>query len=349
MDNGTSVDDYYNYPEGTLDPNVPVDNSLKRLYFEDVLVLAIYSLVFLVGVLGNTLVVWVTAFEVRRTINAIWFLNLAVADLLSCLALPILFASIVLHKQWPFGAAACRVLPSLILFNMYSSILILVTISADRFLLVFKPIWCQSFRRARVAWAACAMAWGCALLLSVPSFLFRVVRKDPFSSHTTCGIDYGKDGFHVERTVAMLRLVLGFVVPLVILITCYTFLLLRTWSRKATRSTKTLKVVVAVVVSFFVLWLPYQVTGTIMAFLPQSSAAFYWLQRLDALCVSLAYVNCCVNPIIYVTAGWGFLVQLRKSLPSVLRNVLTDESLSRESKSFTRSTIDTQPQKSQEV
>uniref|UniRef100_A0A8C0ZR50 C5a anaphylatoxin chemotactic receptor 1 n=1 Tax=Castor canadensis TaxID=51338 RepID=A0A8C0ZR50_CASCN len=320
MDNGTSVDDYYNYPEGTLDPNVPVDNSLKRLYFEDVLVLAIYSLVFLVGVLGNTLVVWVTAFEVRRTIN-----------------------------QWPFGAAACRVLPSLILFNMYSSILILVTISADRFLLVFKPIWCQSFRRARVAWAACAMAWGCALLLSVPSFLFRVVRKDPFSSHTTCGIDYGKDGFHVERTVAMLRLVLGFVVPLVILITCYTFLLLRTWSRKATRSTKTLKVVVAVVVSFFVLWLPYQVTGTIMAFLPQSSAAFYWLQRLDALCVSLAYVNCCVNPIIYVTAGWGFLVQLRKSLPSVLRNVLTDESLSRESKSFTRSTIDTQPQKSQEV
>lgn len=72
--------------------------------------------------------------------------TLAVADFLSCLALPILFTSIIQQNHWSFGDAACRILPSLILLNMYASILLLATISADRFLLVFNPVWCQNYR-----------------------------------------------------------------------------------------------------------------------------------------------------------------------------------------------------------
>ncbi|KAL4668003.1 hypothetical protein H8959_006692 [Pygathrix nigripes] len=312
----STTPDYGHYDDKTvLDPSIPVDKTSNTLRVPDILALVVFAVVFLVGVLGNALVVWVTAFEVKRTINAIWFFNLAVADFLSCLALPILFMSIVQHHHWPFGATACRILPSLILLNMYASILLLATISADRFLLVFNPIWCQNFRGAGLAWTACAVAWGLALLLTIPSFLYRVVQQADFSTKLSCGVDYNNDTQR-EQAVAIVRLVLGFLWPLLTLMICYTFLLLRTWSRRATRSTKTLKVVVAVVASFFIFWLPYQVTGTMMSFLQPLSPTYLQLKKLDSLCISFAYINCCINPIIYVVAGQGFQGRLRKSLPS---------------------------------
>nr|XP_012418047.1 PREDICTED: C5a anaphylatoxin chemotactic receptor 1 [Odobenus rosmarus divergens] len=323
--------------------------SAPRLSVSDTIALVIFMTVFLVGVPGNSLVVWVTGYEVRRTINAIWFLNLAAADLLSCLALPILFASIIQHGHWPFGSAACRILPSLILLNMYASILLLAIISADRFLLVFNPIWCQNYRGAWLAWVACGVAWGTALLLTIPSFIFRRVLIEHFPFKMICGVDYGPDGFLVERGVAILRLVVGFLWPLVTLSICYTFLLIRTWSRSATRSTKTLKVVVAVVTSFFIFWLPYQVTGMMLALFYKNSEIFISVSSLDSLCVAFAYINCCINPIIYVVAAQGFHSRFLKSLPATLRQVLTEESVGRDSRSFTLSTMDTPAVKSQAV
>ncbi|NP_001231144.1 C5a anaphylatoxin chemotactic receptor 1 [Sus scrofa] len=347
VDNTT---DYYNYG-WTLLPGQPVDASSRtlKLHAPDVIALVIFVIVFLVGVPGNALVVWVTGSEAKRTINAIWFLNLAVADLLSCLALPILFASILQHNHWSFGDAACRILPSLILLNMYASILLLATISADRFLLVFNPVWCQNFRRAHLAWMACGMAWGLALLLTIPSFLFRTARQEYFPPKTMCVVDYGRDGFYIERVVALIRLIVGFLGPLVTLSICYTFLLIRTWSRSATRSTKTLEVVAAVVGSFFIFWLPYQVTGVMLAFFHRQLDIFKFVSSLDALCVSIAYVNCCINPIIYMVAAQGFHARFLKTLPSRLRKVLTEESVGRESKSITLSTGDTPATKSHAV
>lgn len=341
----------YNYDSETMDPSMTVDGfpKVSKLHPPEVIALILYAAVFLVGVPGNALVVCVTGSEARRTINAIWFLNLAVADLLSCLALPMMFTSVVMHNHWPFGNAACRILPSLILLNMYASILLLATISADRFMLVFNPIWCQNYRAAGLAWTACGVAWGLALLLTVPSLVFRVVHQQSFPSKSICGVDYGSKNSQIENTVASLRLVVGFLLPLVTLTVCYTFLLIRAWSRSATRSTKTLKVVVAVVASFFVLWLPYQVTGMIMALVSKNSESFKVLFAWDPLCVAIAYINCCINPIIYVVAAQSFQIRFLKSLPSKIRNLLTEETTSRDSKSYTLSTADTQAQKSQVV
>uniref|UniRef100_A0A286XRL8 C5a anaphylatoxin chemotactic receptor 1 n=1 Tax=Cavia porcellus TaxID=10141 RepID=A0A286XRL8_CAVPO len=337
----------YDY-NSTFLPDGFVDNYVERLSFGDLVAVVIMVVVFLVGVPGNALVVWVTACEARRHINAIWFLNLAAADLLSCLALPILLVSTVHLNHWYFGDTACKVLPSLILLNMYTSILLLATISADRLALVLSPIWCQRFRGGCLAWTACGVAWVLALLLSSPSFLYRRTHNEHFSFKVYCVTDYGRD-ISKERAVALVRLVVGFIVPLITLTACYTFLLLRTWSRKATRSAKTVKVVVAVVSSFFVFWLPYQVTGILLAWHSPNSATYRNTKALDAVCVAFAYINCCINPIIYVVAGHGFQGRLLKSLPSVLRNVLTEESLNRDTRSFTRSTVDTMPQKSESV
>ncbi|GLD71984.1 chemokine-like receptor 1 [Lates japonicus] len=48
----------------------------------------IYSLAFILGVLGNGVVIWVTGFKMNKTVNTVWFLNLAVADFLFTAFLP---------------------------------------------------------------------------------------------------------------------------------------------------------------------------------------------------------------------------------------------------------------------
>ncbi|XP_039586777.1 C5a anaphylatoxin chemotactic receptor 1-like, partial [Passer montanus] len=119
------------------------------------LVLALYAAIFLLGVLGNGAVLWVTAAELRRTVNGVWFSHLALADLLSCLALPFLAVPLTTDHHWPLGAAACKVLPSLTVLAMFSSVLLLTAISADRCALVTRPVWCHNRRTPALAAAAC--------------------------------------------------------------------------------------------------------------------------------------------------------------------------------------------------
>ncbi|XP_004476449.2 C5a anaphylatoxin chemotactic receptor 1 [Dasypus novemcinctus] len=348
--NTSEYDNYDRYNDLPLDHGGPVDGSPggPKISVPNIVALIVLALVFLVGVPGNALVVWVTGSEARRAINAVWFLNLALADLLSCLALPVLFTSLLQEGHWVFGEAACRVLPSLILLNMYASVLLLAFISADRCLLVFNPIWCQNFRGPCLAWGACGVAWGLAVLLIIPSFLYRRTSEEHFPYKITCGVDY-KAHRMAEKVVASVRLVVGFLWPLLTLSICYTVLLLRAWSRKATRSSKTLKVVVAVVASFFVFWLPYQVTGLMLALHDARSAVFKRLLSVDPLCIAIAYLNCCINPVIYVVAGQGFRARFRKSFRSLLRHVLTEETPGGDSRSVTRSTADGSAEKSEAV
>ncbi|XP_049643496.1 C5a anaphylatoxin chemotactic receptor 1-like [Suncus etruscus] len=290
----------------------------------EVVTVVIYIVVFVVGVPGNALVLWVTVWEARRSVNAIWFLNLAVADLLSCLVLPIHIMTALMHGNWLLGHAACHILISLFYLNLYASVLLLATISVDRFLMVCKPIWCQKYRVAQRAWLASGVAWMLAQVLTIPYFMFGEFFEDSLSQMAHCGVilTIGREDFDLVLNVMLFSL--SFLGPLVTMIICYSCLLLRAWRQKATRSTKTLKVVVAVVTSFFVFWLPYQVYRMILVMWAINSHISIYVTpcRLD---MALAYVNCCINPIIYVAAARGLHIRVFKFRPGRLRQLLTED------------------------
>ncbi|XP_074990502.1 coiled-coil domain-containing protein 9 isoform X4 [Calonectris borealis] len=308
-------------------------------------VLALYALIFLLGVLGNGAVIWVIIFELRRTVNGVWFLNLSMADLLCCLALPFLALPLASDHHWPLGHFACKLLPSLTILNMFASVLLLMAISADRCALVMRPVWCQNHRTLGLARGACASAWFLAGLLTLPSFIFRTTRSDIFSEKTTCVLDYTAVGHHqhlTELVTAVTRFICGFLVPFVVITACYSLLLARVHSKGFARSQKAIKVILVVIISFFVCWLPYHVVGLILASTHPHSSLFKGALEADPIVAGIAYINSCINPIIYVVMGQDFKDKFRRSWRSVLRGVLSDDPTSTmgDSRMKTKSTMD---------
>ncbi|XP_063167849.1 C5a anaphylatoxin chemotactic receptor 1-like [Candoia aspera] len=318
----------YNYSNSNFS-EVPLsfESSLSPIIL---VTIVLYALVFLVGTLGNGAVIWVVGFQMQRTVGSVWFLNLSVADLICCLSLPMLATSLGSENSWVLGDFACRLLPSFIILDMFASILLLTLISMDRCALVVRPIWCQNHRSTRLAWKLCGVAWTSATLLTLPSFMTRMTRYYEFYNLTTCVVDYGIFGTNhrtAEISVAVMRFLIGFLIPSVAFSLFYGLLVLRVRSSRFAHSKKTLKVVLVVVVSFFVCWAPYHVAGLIMASMDRWNPLFLLVNTLDPLTVALAYINSCINPIIYVIAGQDFKAKIRRSLTAVLHNILSEETL----------------------
>lgn len=156
---------------------------------QEILSMVILGLTFLLGLPGNGLVLWIAGLKMRRTVNTIWFLHLTLADFLCCLSLPFSLAHLILRGHWPYGLFLCKLIPSIIILNMFASVFLLTAISLDRCLMVYKPIWCQNHRNLRTALIICGCIWVVAFIMSAPVFIYRqtFVRDD----HEICSYNFG--------------------------------------------------------------------------------------------------------------------------------------------------------------
>ncbi|KAL3980943.1 hormone-sensitive lipase [Sarotherodon galilaeus] len=117
--------------------------------------IAVSSLVFVLGVLGNGVVIWVTGFRMKKTTNTVWYLHLAVADFIFAALLSLSVISLALDFHWPFGKFMCKLNTTIIFLNLFVSVYILVVISVDRCVSVVWPVWAQNHRNVRNAFYSC--------------------------------------------------------------------------------------------------------------------------------------------------------------------------------------------------
>lgn len=138
-----------------------------------ILSMVILGLTFILGLPGNGLVLWVAGLKMQRTVNTVWFLHLTVADFLCCLSLPFSLAHLALQGYWPYGWFLCKLIPSIIILNMFASVFLLTAISLDRCLMVLRPIWCQNHRSVKTAFAICGCIWMVSFAMCIPVFMYR--------------------------------------------------------------------------------------------------------------------------------------------------------------------------------
>ncbi|XP_076592461.1 chemerin-like receptor 1 [Chaetodon auriga] len=305
--------------------------------------LIVYSLAFVLGTLGNGIVIWVTGFKMKKTVNTVWFLNLAVADFLFTAFLPLSVTYLALDFHWPFGKFMCRLNSTLSSLNIFASVYILVVISVDRCVSVVWPVWAQNHRSVRKASYVSLSVWVLALILSAPYFIFRdtgpsyngddiIICFNNFSLsddyETPSVIQLGQ---FRHQAMTITRFLLGFVVPFTVIVSCYAVIIhrLRRNRTLASQSGRTSKIIAAVITAFFLCWAPYHIMALIEFI---NYTATNQSQTLDHVIVagipittSLAFINSCLNPLLYVCMGQDFKDRVRKSILNVLETVFQEE------------------------
>uniref|UniRef100_A0A3Q0SAA5 G-protein coupled receptors family 1 profile domain-containing protein n=1 Tax=Amphilophus citrinellus TaxID=61819 RepID=A0A3Q0SAA5_AMPCI len=147
--------------------------------------IVIYCVIFIVGTLGNGVVIYVTGFKMKKTVNSVWFLNLAVADFLFTTFLIFYIISLSQSLQWPFGTFMCKLNNFVSVVNMFASIFTLTAMSLDRCLSIWMVVWAHNKRTICKAQLISAGIWVIAGVCSTPYATFRTVSESNGERH--CG------------------------------------------------------------------------------------------------------------------------------------------------------------------
>ncbi|XP_053123442.1 chemerin-like receptor 1 [Hemicordylus capensis] len=289
--------------------------------------MVIYSLAFVLGVIGNGLVIFITGFRMKRTVNTVWFLHLAIADFAFTLFLPLSVAYAALGFHWPFGRAMCKINSALAFLNLYASVYLLMVISIDRCLSVRFPVWSHNHRTPRLASFVVLGVWILALVLSCPNLYFRDTELNK-KNMRICFNNYGntdKEKYLKHRAMIISRFIFGFVIPFSIIVFCYGAIVLKLRRNELTQSNKPFKVITAVIVAFFACWLPHHIFSFIELQLNKQPELHVVVLIGVPLASSLAFVNSCLNPILFVFMGHNFKERLRHSLFSAFENAFIED------------------------
>ncbi|KAM3928154.1 atypical chemokine receptor 4 [Leptodactylus fuscus] len=286
--------------------------------FASVFLPAFYSVTFVVGIAGNSLVVAIYAYYKKmKTKTDVYLLNLAVADLLLLFTLP--FWAVDASIGWQFGKAMCKITSALYTVNFGSGMLFLACISLDRYFAVLKVTTNQNFRRR--CWAICLFVWITSVLLSIPDLQFSEVKNH--NGKPACLPTYPKDSVkEVTAFIQILETVCCFVIPFIIMLFCYSSMakvLIKTPNIKRSRSLKVLLVVVGM---FLITQLPYNAIKfwraiDIVYALITNCQISKTIDIMMQVTSSMALFHCCLNPLLYAYMGTTFKSYVTKTVKKV--------------------------------
>ncbi|XP_038646133.1 C-X-C chemokine receptor type 2-like [Scyliorhinus canicula] len=278
----------------------------------------VYSLVCFLAVTGNMVVMVVLLYH-RRTMvyTDIYLLHLAVADLLFAVTLP--FWAVYAISGWIFGNAMCKIISLLQEVNFYSGILLLACISVNRYLSIVYSTKNHQQKRPFLIKVICAVVWVLAILLSLP-ILHKGEYTPPTLSRTMCYETHSGESAEIWRiTTRFLRHIIGFLIPLTVMIFCYSATIWRLCQTRGFQKQRAMKVIIAVVLAFLICWFPHNITvfiDTLMRakLINETCDRRNHIDRALIGTQTLGFLHSCINPILYAFIGVKFRNNLVKLL-----------------------------------
>ncbi|XP_004837573.2 neuropeptides B/W receptor type 1 [Heterocephalus glaber] len=278
----------------------------------------VYAVICAVGLAGNSAVLYVLLRAPRmKSVTNLFILNLAIADELFTLVLPINIADFLL-RRWPFGELMCKLIVAIDQYNTFSSLYFLTVMSADRYLVVLATAESRRVagRTYSAARAVSLAVWGLVTLVVLPFAVF--ARLDDEHGRRQCVLVFPQPEAFWWRASRLYTLVLGFAIPVSTICVLYTTLLCRLRAIRLDSHAKVLDrakkrvtfLVVAILAVCLLCWTPYHLS-TVVALttdLPQTPLVI----AISYLITSLSYANSCLNPFLYAFLDDSFRRSLRQ-------------------------------------
>ncbi|XP_076836448.1 proteinase-activated receptor 2-like isoform X1 [Brachyhypopomus gauderio] len=289
--------------ESTEDINVTLtvlnvlDSSLTTVFLP-----VVYILIFIVGLPTNAMAIWVFIFRTKKKHPVtVLMVNLALADLLFIIWLPLKIAYHFNGNNWIFGEPLCKVLVGFFYGNMYCSTIFIACISVVRYRSVVQPLSQNLKNRVAVCVSVCV--WFTVWLITVPLYLYDQTVSVTYLNIVTCHDVTLHSQVIFPISFFLTMGIVGYVVPCIVCTVAYVlmFCFLRssmshTHANKSKR--KAIILIIIVLVMFLVCFTPSNIMlmvhySLMAANIQNNGYGFY----IVTLCLSS--LNSCVDPFVY--------------------------------------------------
>ncbi|CAH3193644.1 unnamed protein product [Porites evermanni] len=287
-----------------------------------------YSLILVVSLVGNSLIVLIVynTPTLRKPINML-IANMAMSDLL----LPIFLIPVRLTDwhvgPWliggTLGQALCKIHPSLVEISMKVSIQSLVLITVDRYAAVVVPLRSPLISR-KVCRCLIVGTWILAVPFCWPYlFTYNLVEyQEGKRCMNQWEVIFGeKSSFAIYLLSAC---ILFFYIPFVVLVILYSIILIKlkkqvhpgeqsasAEEQRTRRNRNVLKMTIAIVVAFFICWIPFSIQLVTIYFIPKITLDCKFRVSYTVV-YFMACTNCAINPIICLTCSSNYRQALRR-------------------------------------
>jgi len=277
----------------------PKDSSNEIFYYCACIV------TFIVGFIGNGLVIFLAGCRMKTTVNSIWFLNLAIADFIFILSIIINIHNFSLNSLSSGASREWNIVFSMmtINLNLRASNFFLIVISLDRCLCTWMVVWAQNNRTLFRARIICLIVWVSSIGCTIPLFYVNV-----------------KPMFQIA-----FDFLVDFLAPFLIIASAHIAIGVRIKRLKMGKQLRSYRVIFAVVLTFFICWFPYHVCSFCLITADNDTLSEYWKPLQFSL--YLIFLNGCLNPILYVFMCDDYKKKLKQSLLLVLETAFAEDHL----------------------
>lgn len=286
----------------------------------------LYIIVFVIGLPANGMALWVFLFRTKKKHpSTIYMANLALADLLFVIWVPLKISYHFNGNNWIYGEPLCKVLVSFFYGNMYCSVLFITCLSMQRYWVVAHPL-SQQRKNTKLAVGICLAIWVFIWLTTTPLYLYNHTAKLKYHNITTChDVSIIKNPFDPFPSVKLpffyfiFMALVVFLVPCMVIVVAY-ILLLRALGQNAMDDSSASKnrhravvLIVTVLVTFLVCFIPSNIMLVVHYSLLKDGVvnngySFY----ISTLC--LTSLNSCLDPFIYYFVSEDFRDHVKNTL-----------------------------------
>ncbi|XP_041797306.1 succinate receptor 1-like [Chelmon rostratus] len=275
-----------------------------------------YGIEFCVGFPGNLLVVlgYIFCLPEWQSCN-IYLFSLAVSDLIFLCTLPRL-SYLYANNQSETQPYACIINRYILHVNLYSSILFMVWLSMDRFLLIKHPSRDHYLLRPRTALIVTGLSW-LAVNVEVAPMIALMIHDLQSKNWTRCN-DFASLNGDINTLGYSLGLTLtGYILPLLGLcgfslqIAHLLHVQEKALQRRTASFKRPLRVVASAAALFLILYTPYHVLrnvriGSVQAWAKLQVCTKVYIEALYILTRPVAFLHSVINPVFYFLMGDKF-------------------------------------------
>lgn len=281
----------------------------------------IYGLTFLVGTIGNSLIVYsVVQFRHMKSLSNIFLASLATADLVLVICcVPVKFAQLFSYT-WTFGKFLCKFVHYVQNLTAICSVYTLTAISIERYYAIIYPVECRYICTISQTKRIIVVTWIGSIILAMPVLWIQILMEVGDQEHRGywCIRDWSNElGWRIYE-LYMLAIIL--IIPVIIMSYSYAHICRRLWlvmnnrqsefplsnaqptiyiDASAKKMSQVIRMLIVVVVIFILCWAPILFMNVLTAFKVMPLLNYGNLKAVKTAFHLFSYANSCVNPIIY--------------------------------------------------